>query len=382
VVTNATTWRDALSACLLEDSDSDFNSLVIQWKDSWVEERWERIVGSLGKAVHDVRKEKDLWEFFLDLLALADEACTGFGLPITAATANEPTKYTALYSKADQSLAPVEALGSTLCRVVRRSVARVLPKMHTAQVGLTIRSFSLHLAYIEADEVQPSWYSIPGARGNVVDISRMNVLIVPWPRRINPTQFSNIERLGPAFSNQFEFEIKDTQGGIAIELSLLLDRASERVGQIDAVILPELSLTEDDYLHTRKVALQRGILFIAGVCSKTDNRLNIDVPLSKRHFVHLAQHKHHRWKLQESQIAQYHLGARLKPDVRYWEHIEIQDRKLHFVALRPWMVAAPLICEDLARHDPVAELIKGVGPSLVIAILMDGPQITARWSAR
>src|SRR5690606_18576218 len=41
-----------------------------------------------------------------------------------------------------------------------------------------------------------------------------------------------------------------------------------------------------------------------------------------------------------------------------------------------------LICEDLARQDPVAELVRAVGPNLVIALLMDGPQLEGRWSDR
>jgi hypothetical protein len=38
--------------------------------------------------------------------------------------------------------------------------------------------------------------------------------------------------------------------------------------------------------------------------------------------------------------------------------------------------------EDLARPDPVGDLVRSVGPNLVIALLMDGPQLRARWSGR
>src|SRR5687768_17746605 len=37
-----------------------------------------------------------------------------------------------------------------------------------------------------------------------------------------------------------------------------------------------------------------------------------------------------------------------------------------------------LICEDLARQDPIAELVRHVGPTLVVTILMDGPQLKNR----
>jgi len=40
-----------------------------------------------------------------------------------------------------------------------------------------------------------------------------------------------------------------------------------------------------------------------------------------------------------------------------------------------------LVCEDLARQDPAADLIRAVGPNLLIALLMDGPQLSGRWPA-
>jgi hypothetical protein len=41
-----------------------------------------------------------------------------------------------------------------------------------------------------------------------------------------------------------------------------------------------------------------------------------------------------------------------------------------------------LICEDLARNDPCQELVRGIGPNFVVALLMDGPQRKDRWPAR
>ncbi len=87
------------------------------------------------------------------LLAAADQACKGVGLP-TGKTRSS------FHDAADQLLFPSQ-FGSTLCRYIHPSAGRVLPKMHTAQSGLTIRSFSHHLAFCETDEVQPSWLSIP-----------------------------------------------------------------------------------------------------------------------------------------------------------------------------------------------------------------------------
>ena len=53
---------------------------------------------------------------------------------------------------------------------------------------------------------------------------------------------------------------------------------------------------------------------------------------------------------------------------------------------RYWAVvtitAAPMVCEDLARLDEIADLVRRVGPSLVVAVLLDGPQLTSRWPCR
>jgi hypothetical protein len=49
---------------------------------------------------------------------------------------------------------------------------------------------------------------------------------------------------------------------------------------------------------------------------------------------------------------------------------------------RPQATLSVLICEDLARYDPVLTVMNAIGPNLVIALLMDGPQLENRWPAR
>ena len=46
------------------------------------------------------------------------------------------------------------------------------------------------------------------------------------------------------------------------------------------------------------------------------------------------------------------------------------------------MTTAPLVCEDLARLDEVADLVRRIGPDLVVALLLDGPQLATRWPCR
>jgi hypothetical protein len=94
------------------------------------------------------------------------------------------------------------------------------------------------------------------------------------------------------------------------------------------------------------------------------------------------QSKHHAWALSTSQIRQYGLSERLSARKLWWEDTKLHPRKLNFFRLNGWLTTCCLICEDLARQDPVAELVRTIGPNLLVALLMDGPQLTNRWSAR
>lgn len=94
------------------------------------------------------------------------------------------------------------------------------------------------------------------------------------------------------------------------------------------------------------------------------------------------QYKHHRWQLDQSQIRRYGLSGVLNTDLIWWESIKIPKRRVSFLNVGDRMTISHLICEDLARQDPIAELVRHVGPTLVVTILMDGPQLKNRWSAR
>ncbi len=342
-----------------------------------VAERWRFVANEqvLNLPLSRLLDDKEVAAALIILAGIADETCAGVGLPFG-------DHGTALRRCADQLLFPSQ-FGSTLCRYVHPSAGRVLPKMHTPQCGLTMRSFSHHLAFCETDEVQPAWLSVPGARGDVNNTHHLNILIAPWPEVITPAQIRpSSSQQGSKDYRCFDFNVASSQLKLAAKLQAMAGEAEKIVGSLDAVIMPELSLSTYDYRAARAAMLRKGLLFICGVGTRNENRVNIDVPLSKYHAVHLRQRKHHRWKIDEAQIRQYGLGARLNPAHNYWERIAVEDRKLIFLVLRPWLVTTALICEDLARHDPVGELIRGIGPNLVIALLMDGPQLTGRWASR
>ena len=97
---------------------------------------------------------------------------------------------------------------------------------------------------------------------------------------------------------------------------------------------------------------------------------------------HIRQNKHHRWSLDETQIYQYHLGGALHPHITGGRRLRSPAESLHFVDIGNGVTVVSLVCEDLAQIDGVAELIRSVGPTLVLTPLLDGPQLSSRWAAR
>jgi hypothetical protein len=98
-------------------------------------------------------------------------------------------------------------------------------------------------------------------------------------------------------------------------------------------------------------------------------------------WFHIRQNKHHRWSLDEGQVLEYHLGGVLHPHIRWWEAMDVPRRAIQFVEVAE-LVLTSLVCEDLAHNDDIAQLIRAVGPTVVMNVLLDGPQLPSRWAAR
>ena len=58
------------------------------------------------------------------------------------------------------------------------------------------------------------------------------------------------------------------------------------------------------------------------------------------------------------------------------------SRSLDFYVFRDGSCFSTLICEDLARMDPCQPILRSIGPNIVFALLMDGPQLKDRWPGR
>ena len=183
---------------------------------------------------------------------------------------------------------------------------------------------------------------------------------------------------------------------VAFITSLVLE-AERDGGLVQGVVLPETALSEaivgqvSDGVARRCRGLE---IFVAGIVANPPKRPRGAEPPFGRNEVFVArfddlgrfddyrQAKHHRWRLDGSQIKTYRLGHTLDARRSWWEAIDLADRQMVFGLDPRQAVIAALICEDLARFDPVLPVLASVGPNLVIALLMDGPQLSGRWPGR
>src|SRR3712207_39911 len=158
---------------------------------------------------------------------------------------------------------------------------------------------------------------------------------------------------------------------------------------LDAVVFPESCVPAEALQPLEAVLARYGVtVLLAGARDPVDDPLR--QPNNWVHlgvhvggcWAHYRQNKHHRWFLDESQITQYQLGGALHPGVRWWEAMAVPPRSLQVLELGEGLTLVAVICEDLARLDEVAELLRDIGPTLVVTILLDGPQLASRWTAR
>src|SRR5262249_25613712 len=168
----------------------------------------------------------------------------------------------------------------------------------------------------------------------------------------------------------------------------LLRSARAEAGRVDALVLPEGAVDAGEVAAVEHVLDEHRVdLLIAGVRQRPRQGT------FGRNYLHFGargpagweryeQDKHHRWFLDEAQLRQYHLTRSLAPKKVWWESIDIRERIQHIVDLGGGLTVAPLVCEDLARLDEVADLVRRIGPSLVVSLLLDGPQISPRWPCR
>jgi hypothetical protein len=342
--------------------------------------RLAKLLGSAGETALERLDDEDHWQTLSALLtitAMADEAATGVGVESGG---------TAFLRRA---AAQLDESGS-LARLPADRV-RVLPKLRPPDAGITLRSLSHNLALNRA-EVHVRWRVPPGSEQGLRGTdqrSRLSLLLVPYPSIVNAGDFRPV---GGPLANLNErrygfYEYAPSDSVVTAEVVALARSARRRLGTLDAVVLPEGALEEHAVAELQQALADEQVPYlIAGVRRPASGGVHFGA-----NYAYIAgpgwsasQPKHHRWCIEGSQVHQYHLGSALDPGVRWWEAIEVPRRTLTFVTIpdRPGLTVCPLVCEDLARPDPVTEVVRAVAPTLVVALLLDGPQLASRWPAR
>lgn len=368
-------------------------------------------------------------ESLLTLHAFADEACAGWGI----SKIDKIGKYSRAQRYAEKLLEDKGTLAT-----IHASRGRILPKRHTPNVGITLRSFSSHLGF-HRSSIDINWLV---AKSNPIsdniDIDRtFSVLLFPWPLEVKANDFEVIKRekehnlftynprnfLSDIYKKnrtvadeykekQYNNQVECTNFGLAVEE--VIKEALNEVKSVDMVIFPESSLSTIEVEVLTNILIKYDVsVYILGVREAHSEIIDQQVNTlgsnavyfntlkkstkpslvqlnseKKRQYAYnksdnkYKQYKHHRWKITRNQAIQYGLGRVLRPTVNWWEGINVHPRKVSFINLGRHITICPLICEDIARQDPIADLIRTVGPSMVVTILMDGPQKADRWSAK
>jgi hypothetical protein len=325
-----------------------------------VVEHWTVLRKAAATPLDEVASGRD-WavvEALLTLHATADEACAGV-----------------LGGRGRELLARTGSLARS-----QTGGLRVLPKVRTPPAGISPRSLSRYVCVPRAP-VEVVWDKLPNPppAGTGGGPRRPRILLLPWPLSLEPGAFvpvqGSIRRPEQEPFGFFRFE----PGGIDVEL---LERVVAAAAPVDVCVLPEGSVAEAELAAVEDVlARHRVQTLIAGMRAPGRNWVHIAVWLAGR-WRRYPQNKHHRWSLDRGQIEQYHLGDALDPDVRWWEEMDVPRRSVRIVEFGAGVAMVSLICEDLARLDDVAELVRSVGPSLIVTPLLDGPQLPSRWTAR
>jgi len=362
------------------------------------------------------------WAAAVKLLLIADEACVGLG---ARSSMDYPDRW-----MIDQfeilNAAPFSGrklAGSNAYRAERQrasfgvfsdpDVACVQPKSRISSVGCNLRNITRHAAYIpHVGSVRCHWQQ-PIAQRVGEEADDLDVLILPLPFEMRDdwiVQDDNSRpdaikrpRWGNFAVRQGWLDDKEGLINLVMEefrkaLSVLQTRPT--AGALNGVVFPEYALTEPLFneictlLKKEEPGLEFAITGSSSNCEGETGNFVLtamwpvdkasDAPVDDR-FLLTSRRKHHRWKLSPSQIDTYDLEGILPTGTdgsSWWERHVIAQREIHFFHFRKTSVLTSMICEDLARSDPCHDILRAIGPNLLFALLMDGPQTANRWPAR
>jgi hypothetical protein len=374
-------------------SGATTSAVAVEWWE-WLDGRWGlppadvvawwgTVNGALGVGIDvlSAGKEWQVTDALLALHAVADEACAGLG----DATAAPPGPGCAFRAAARELL----SVSGSLSRL-SPGVLRVLPRCRATTTGISIHSLARHVC-VRGPQVDVEWHrTLSRPEGETLAAAHSNVVLLPWPLRVRARDFRPVPYTLPHMdTGEFGFfEFRPDEALDLDRVDAVLRAAADEAGAVDIVILPEAAVTPAEVAPLEAILAAHGCwCLITGVREPAaeagalgDNWVHVGV---RQHLVwrHARQHKHHRWCLDGRQINQYHLGGALSPKMRWWEAVGVSPRSLQICDMGA-MTLAPLLCEDLARLEPVADVVRAIGPSAVVTLLLDGPQLASRWTAR
>ncbi len=373
---------------------TDWNQLVQTAGEEWrlvaqpgrndltpprVREQWEILNRHRDTLLSDVRygRDEELCTAFLTLHAMADEACRSLGTESRGSFEREAWR--------------LMAENGSLSRI-SPARSRIVPKTNLPGKGITIRSFSRYLA-LSYESVDLRWRRFESTLAPLEAIDDrhfFNAILLPWPFNIEGRAFRPVE--GPLHNMDADaYGFFEFAPDAPLDLSLvgrLVERALEEVERVDALIVPEAAVVPKDLRPLEAVLAEHDVRYLfagvremAGEGGLGRNYLHVGV-CTEGGWQCYEQMKHNRWCLDGSQIRQYHLTRSLEPSKLWWEAIDLPERTVEIIDVGGTATAVPLICEDLARLDEVSDLLRRLGPTIIIAVLLDGPQLAGRWPGR
>jgi hypothetical protein len=262
------------------------------------------------------------------------------------------------------------------------------------QSGISLNSLSHKLAFVRPD-IDTKYIE---KLALLDERDHLNILIFPWPDFITKDNFKAVQYKNTLqMDDYFGFFEFSHQRPLHIDLVIAqIDEARKSVGEIDLVVFPECAmsqknanqLADDIFSHYNdKINMDDCPTIVTGIFKSGSeqqygtNALMVYYASAEevgkvRSLDQAEQQKHHRWFLDGPQIINYGLSDKLCTQRKWWEYIEVTKRSLiSYYCERHDYQLSPLICEDLARQDPVAPVVRALGPNLIIALLLDGPQL-------
>lgn len=363
------------------------------------------------------------WRSALRLMIAADMSCAGAGfMPRKLEGRPSLPNWVQMEVTAAAERAPHGCRVTTIASpLVEQGLATVLPKTRTPGVGCTLRSLTHHLALLPpTGRVAARWHIQKKRplgpvkyRGSSLDNKGLNLLLVPFPFNIRSSAFKACRsgdnrgwgyfRMDQDWLKSPDPDLPDSQSPaqLADFVESLVLKASADLGEVNGVIFPEYALDRTTFEiiseRLRGSARKTGFEFL--IAGTQGDPTSPATGVSHGNYasfrglfrdargetadgawaVEASRAKHHRWKLDKHQIERYALAAQLDPALNWWEAIEIPHRTVDFFEVRAGTTLTVMICEDLARSDPCQDIIRAVGPNLLVALLMDGPQRAFRW---